>query len=342
MFYRYKTAIIFTFFCLLSFVLVTSTPAQISSIPDSASQTNMGGQNSIVGTVFGPSGRPVETRVRVKISSMTAGDRITNTNENGGFAFRGLPTGSYTISVDKEKEYEPVSQNVDVMQFRGAPPQTYTLNIRLVAKGSTDAKPAVLNADLAAAPQAAQEHFKKAGVLISTGDRKGGIEQLQLAIEKHPEFSLAYNEIGIQHMRLDQPAGAIAAFRSSLKIKPDNFDAHMNLGVVYYAQKNYADAEESLRAAAKLREPTAALHYYLGMAVANLGKFDEAEKELLSAIRLGGPEVKEAHRVLSIIYGSRGDDKKALKELESYVRLSPKAADIDQLKARIAQLKAKS
>ena len=105
--------------------------AQISSIPDSMSQTGLGGINSIVGTVFGPTGRPIESRVRVQLSSMMSGGRTTTTNENGSFAFRGLPAGTYTISVEKEKEYEPTSHSVDIITFRGSPPQTYTLNIRL-------------------------------------------------------------------------------------------------------------------------------------------------------------------------------------------------------------------
>jgi tetratricopeptide (TPR) repeat protein len=299
----------------------------------------MGGQNSIVGTVFGPSGRPVETRVRIKLSSMTSGDRVTNTNENGNFAFRGLPTGGYTITVDREKEYEPVSQNVDVMQFRGAPPQTYTLNIRLVAKGTDEAKPSVVNAELAAAPSTAQEHFKKAGELIKADDRKGAIEELRLAVSVYPKFSLAYNEIGIQYIKLNDLDNAAEAFRSSLAVNAENFDARLNLGVIYYTQKKFAEAEPELRAANKLRENNAAVRYYLGMSLANLGKFDEADTELQAAIKLGGPEMKEAHRVLSIIYGSRGDNKKSLKELEAYVKLAPDAADIEQLKARIAQLK---
>lgn len=318
---------------------VAATPAQISSIPDSASQTNMGGQNSIVGTVFGPSGRPVETRVRVKLSSMTAGDRITNTNENGSFAFRGLPTGGYTISVDKEKDFEPVSQNVDVMQFRGAPPQTYTLNIRLTPKSTGEAKPGVIFAELADAPKAAQELFKKAGESAKAGDRKGAIEQLKLAIEQHPKFALAYSEMGIQYIRLDDLDNASEAFRTSLNIKPDSFDARMNLGMVYYAKKKFAEAETELRAADKLREDNAVVHYYLGMSLANLGKFEEAETELQLAIKLGGADMKEAHRILSIIYSARGDNKKSLKELEEYVKLAPNAPDLEQLKARIIQLK---
>lgn len=102
-----------------------SLTGQINTIPDSQSQTNLGGQNQIVGTVFGPSGRPTENPVQVRLSTMTRGDRTMITTNTGQFAFRGLPTGSYTVSIEKEKDFEPYSQSVDLRQFRGGPPQLF-------------------------------------------------------------------------------------------------------------------------------------------------------------------------------------------------------------------------
>ena len=126
---------------LLSLFFAGSVCAQVSGISDSESQTGLGGINSIIGTVFTPAGRPIESRIQIRLSTMTRGDRNFNTNTSGNFAFRGLPPGSYTVTIDKEVDYKPVSQNVDIIQFRGAPAQTYTLNIRLQFKDRTVAKP---------------------------------------------------------------------------------------------------------------------------------------------------------------------------------------------------------
>ena len=59
------------------------------------------------------------------------------------------------------------------MQPRGFPPQTYNVNIRLVAKGGTDAKPAVVNADTAGIPKQTLDLYNKAIELAKTGDRLG-------------------------------------------------------------------------------------------------------------------------------------------------------------------------
>lgn len=320
---------------LLLFICVAIAEAQISTIPQSASQTGFGGGLAIDGTVLGPSGRPVETRIRVRLSSNTSSDRITLTNETGNFAFIGLTEGRYVVAVDKEKEFEPVSYTVDLLR------NSYRLVIRLRAKPSTELT-GVVNAELAAVPEAARAHFIRAGDLIKARDRRGAIEALKAAVEIYPDFALAFNELGIQYIILREYDRALDALAAALKIKPDYYEAQLNVGVAWYRQKKFAEAEEELRKAGTMGSPTAALHYHLGMTLANLGKFDDAEKELRSAIELGGVQVREAHRILSIIYSSRGDTKKSLKELETYIKLTPEAPDIEQLKARVAQLKART
>lgn len=310
----------------------TTVGAQISTIPQSASQTGFGGGLAIDGTVLGPSGRPVEIRVRVRLSSNMSSDRITYTNETGNFAFIGLPEGRYVVAVDKEKDFEPVSYTIDLLR------NSYRMVVRLRAKPSTELT-GVVNAELAAAPEAARAHFIRAGELIRQRDRRGAVEALKAAIEIHPQFALAYNELGIQYIILREYDNALDALANALTIKPDYYDAQLNVGVAYLRQKKYAEAEKEIRAAGKMKEPTAAYHYHLGMTLANLGRFDEAEPELRTAIKLGGESVREAHRILSIIYSSRGDDKRCLKELENYIKLTPNAPDIEKLKARVVQLK---
>ena len=323
----------------LVLIFALAISGQISTIPDSMSQTGLGGINSIVGMVFAPNGQPIESRVRVRLSSMTSGDRYTTTNENGSYAFRGLPAGGYTISVEKEKEFEPVSQTIDIIQFRGAPAQTYTLNLRLVAKSGAAPRNEVVNAELAGVPKPALDLYNKAIELIKAGDRKGAVEQFRLAVAEHPDFMLAYNEMGVQYTRLGELEKAADAFKAAAKIRPEAFDPQMNLGVVLYHRKLFDQAEPAIRAAVKLKEDSASAHYYLGMTLANLGRFDEAEKELLLGLKLGGDQMNEGRRVLAIIYASRGERKKASDELEKYLKVSPKADDAEQIRARIQQLK---
>ena len=324
---------------LLSVCFVSSTYAQISSISDSESQTGFGGMNSIVGTVFAPSGRPLESRARIRLSSMTRGDRVFNLNQTGNFAFRGLPNGSYTITIDKEAEYKPITQSVDIIQFRGAPAQTYTVNIRLEFKDRVETKPAVVNAEFANVPKKALGHYNDAIELSKKKDYLGAIEQLKLAIAEYPSFTQAFNEMGVQYLKLNRLEDANQAFQEALKIDPESFPALTNRGIANVMLKRYGEAVPVLRKAVKNNDQSAVVHYFLGQALANLGLFDDAEKELLAAIKLGKEEMKEAHRILAIIYSSRGAKQQAAAELEIYLKLAPDTPDAEKLKEMLQRLK---
>jgi Flp pilus assembly protein TadD len=322
----------------LSLAFAGSVPAQISTISDSESQTGLGGMNSIIGTVFAPSGRPLESRVRIRLSTMTRGDRIFTTNEHGNFAFRGLPTGSYTVSIEKEADYKTYSTSVDVRQFRGGPAQVYTLNIRLEFK-DREAKPGVVNAEFANVPKKALTHYNNAMEEVKKGDRTAAIDELKLAIAEHPKFTAAFNELGVQYLKLARLEDADGAFRSVLELDPESFAALINRGIANVMMKRYGEAVPLLRKALKKDEKSSVGHYFLGQALANLGLFDDAEKELLTSLELGKEQMKEAHRILAIIYTSKGNKKKAAEQLETYLKLAPDTPDAEKLKEMIRQLR---
>lgn len=337
--YAPSTWLPFVVAAFLSLSSATSVLAQISTISDSESQTGLGGINSIVGMVFAPSGRPLESRVRIRLSTMTRGDRVFTTNQNGAFAFRGLPSGSYTIAIEKEAEYKPFSTSVDVIQPRGAPAQTYTLNIRLEFKDKSKVKPAVINAEFLNVPKKALVHYDNAIEQSKKGDHLKAIEELKLAIAAHSSFGHAFNELGVQYLKLGRLAEADAAFQNALKIDSESFAALMNRGIVNFMMKRYAEAVPILQKALQQNAQSAVGHYFLGQALANLGLFEDAEKELLTSLELGKEEMKEAHRILAIIYTSRGARKEAANELEAYLKLAPNAPDAKELKETIRMLR---
>lgn len=326
---------VFLLFCFVSPVF-----SQISTISDSASQTNLGGNNSIIGTVFGPSGRPLQQRVSIRLSTMTRGDRIFTTNENGAFAFRGLPSGSYTITIDRELEYKPYTTSVDVLQTGGGgrpTPTVVTVNIRLEYKDRN--KVGIVNAELLTVPEKARIHYDKGLQESQKGNRETAIEEFKRAISEHPSFTMAFNELGVQYLKLDRPEEADQAFQNALKIHPNSFPALTNRGIANVMMKRYGEAVPILRKALKQNEQSAVCHYFLGQALANLGLFDEAEKELVVSLKLGKEQMKEAHRILAIIYSSRGANKQAAQELQAYLKLAPDAPDAELIREMIRRLK---
>lgn len=327
---------------MIGLVVLTSHIAfsgQVNTIPDTQSQTSLGGNNAIVGTVLGPSGRPAENPVRVRLSTMTRGDRLATTNGTGNFAFRGLPTGSYIIAIDKERDFEPYSQTVDIRVFRGSDALTVTLVIRLTLKPNPEARPAVIDAELMAIPKKARDLYEAGVALSAKRDHEGAIVQFKEAIELHPQFMQAHNELGVQYLRLRQFARADEAFREALRIDPESFAALMNRGLANLYMRRFGESVPFFRKAVARDNTSAVGHYLLGQSLANLGLFENAEKELLTAVDLGKGQLREVHRTLAIIYRNRGDNRRAARHLETYLTLAPAAPDAEKLRSLLKSLK---
>ena len=324
---------------LFSLFVVIRVTAQ--GIPQGAASTDtgLGGVNTISGMIVSSTGQRIQRRVSIRLRTMTRGDRISTTDEYGNFVFRGVPPNDYLVVIDKEPDFEPYSQNVSVIQPRGMPPQTYYLSIRLELKGTAKTKRGVLNAEFANVPKPALVHYDDALERARKKDHRGAIEELNLAIKEYPSFSQAFNELGVQYLKLNELENADLAFQGALKIVPDAFAALVNRGIVNVMMKRYGEAVPILRKALKKNDQSAVGHYFLGQALANLGMFEQAEKELLTSLELGKEEMKEAHRLLAIIYASRGEKNQAARELEAYLKLAPDAPDAQQLKDKIRQLR---
>ena len=331
---RYSHAKVSSLVLFAAFFIVR-VPAQMTTAADSG----LGGNNIITGTILPPNGGRMERRISIRLQTMTAGDRITSSDDFGKFAFNGVPNGEYTILIDKEKDYEISTTRVTVIQPRGMPPQTFSVNIRLTLKSEKLEKSSVVNADLVNVPKPALDLYNKGIELGRSGDRQGAIEQLKAAISAYPDFMLAYNEMGVQYLRLGDLVKADTALQAALKISPKGYMPMMNRSIVLYTMKRYSEAEPLLRSVLEMKAGEAIPHYFLGHTLAYLGKFDAAEKELTAAVKLGGDEMKEAHRLLAIIYGSKGDKKNEVMSLEAYLRLVPAAPDAEQLRQLINKLK---
>jgi tetratricopeptide (TPR) repeat protein len=266
------------------------------------------------------------------------------TDTNGRFLFRRLSPGSYSIVIDGGESYENVNEQANIIQAgrsMGSTEQIIPILIRLKLKAGESIRPEVVHADLANVPKPALDLYNSALKLAQEGKNKAAIEKLNQAISAHPNFMLAFNELGVQYQKINELEKANEALESALKISPNAFPPLVNQGIVLVRLKRYADAEVVLRASLKENEKSAIAHFYLGRALAYLGRFDDAEKELTAAITIGGDQMKEAHRYLGAIYHARGDTPRAIAELETYLRIAPKAEDADSVRELIKQLKNK-
>ncbi len=321
----------------ISLSLIVPTAAQIAGGLSETTQTGYRGKHFISGTIFSPAGLPVRARTRIRLSSLN-GEIVTTTDDTGKFVFSGLDNGTYWVFVDEDEQFETASSSVEIAVHRNDLAQTFTVALRLRDKQNKLKKPDVVETAKAGIPKAAAAYYARATELAKSGDHKGAIEQLKLAVAEYPQFVVAWNEMGVQNIKLNQFDEADKNFLAALKIKPDTYEPLVNRGILLVRLKRYPEAEAELRKALAVND-TAVVHFYLGRAAAAEKRYDEAEKEFNQSITLGGEEMKEAHRMLSSIYLEKGDDRRALAALETYLKLNPNAPDAEKLRESAAQIK---
>ena len=304
-----------------------------------STNTRLGGNNYIVGTVYTPEGLPIKTRMRIKLASMEWGDILATTDENGKFVFSEVGAGLFTIVIDREKEYENVAYEVNITRARNIVPETHFVTIRLRAVEEKKPKPGVVSAANAGVPKPALDHYENASKLSQEKDYKGAIKELKLAVSEYPQFVNAHNQIGVLYLRLNEFDNAESAFKAALKINPEAFEPLLNRGVALYRLGKFKDAETSLRASLKIKPDTSVSYYYLGRTLNKLGRNEDAEAALLTCLKMNPNDFSEAHRVLAAIYLDRGALPRVIEELEAYLKVVPTAPDAENLRNVIEQSK---
>ena len=325
------------------------------AIQDSAgqsrtNQSGTGGIHEVRGKVYLPSGQSFDTPVEIELQATFTSLKVF-TDRAGTFVFQNLTPGSYTLTVKAGDQFEPASEyfiiDPDVPPPRGVAlmrpsPKLITVPIYLRLKKGVVLKNEVLNAKWASVPKEALEHFKQ-GIELGRESKTAQAEaELRKAIEMAPTFAPAHTELGkvlLQSGRLDS---AVDAFRSAIRLDESDFDAHLTLGIAYLNLKKYDQAEPELVSAAFLNRTAVTPHYYLGIVFVMKNDLDVAQKAFETAKELkGGKSLPAIHKYLGRIYMRKDMEKEAVEELETYLKLVPKAQDADKVKKDISDIKAK-
>ncbi len=341
----------FTYTCVVPVVLLVACAFSAFGQGGGSASTGTGGSHVIQGHIYFPSGRRAENSIQVKLQSYSAGEISAMTDSSGSFTFGSLSPGSYTVVVNAGAEYETAREGVfidtDVSTSNIpviATSRRYTVMITLQLKrdSAIHAKASVVNAALAEVPENARTLYEKGLEQARIGESLKAIDNLKAAISLYPKFPLALNELGVQYLKINQPNKAVEPLRSASKLSPDAFLPKLNLGIALLETRQFAEAEAQLRDAVKRNDSAPTAHMYLGIVLTKLRNYADAEKELRRAIDLGGTQLGLAHKYLGGIYWGRGEYRHAADELETYLRLTPRAQDAERVRETIKELRSKA
>jgi Tfp pilus assembly protein PilF len=320
-----------------------SALAQMGGIDPNPSSPGTGGRNVIEGRLYYPSGRNVDKRFKVHLESIRGGDFFTMADDTGAFSFRRVGAGSYVVTVEVGKDFEPITERVDVSDGTSARGsmigRTYNLQIQLRPKQSGTVRPGTINAALANVPKSAIELYDKALESEQKNEDNKALDQLRQAVEMYPDFALAFNEMALIYQRTKQMDKAVDALAAAVRVAPEVFELRLNYGIVLSKLGKYSEAEPELKKAIQLKDTSTLAHLFHSKVLIQLKNLSQAETELQTIIKLGGNEVPIAYRYLGALYKEQGKKEEAIAALEKYLQLDPKVKDAESIRQIIKELR---
>ena len=115
--------------------------------------------------------------------------------------------------------------------------------------------------------------------------------------KKYPNFSLAYNNLGIALYAKGKNQEAISHYKMAIKTKPAQAKAYYNLGIALNAERKNEEAISWYKKAIRLNPYFTNAHYNLGIILLQKGALKEAVHHFRKTVRLR-PDLVKAHDYL--------------------------------------------
>ncbi len=288
----------------------------------------------LVGQVTGLGRRPVRVTLFAIDEPFTA---ATETDFLGEFRFHALAPGNYTVSVLKSglgATRRTVVVSPSLADEKGA----VRVTIPYQAAEAAGVSGGTISKNALSVSQKARGKYTDSQKLLAKHDVEGAKRALNEAVALAPQFTQAWNALGMIAYQTNHLPAAEQYFRTAAAAEPAAFEPAANLAGVLLSEGRFEESLSVNRRALASRPKDALANVQAGIDYFALRDFDRAEAALLETIRLDPSHFSKPQLFLADIYLHRGDGAAAVEALQDYVARHPDAADADHQRQRIQQL----
>ena len=282
----------------------------------------------IAGTVRDDYDQHTMESVRVDLKQATGTPiNSTFTRGSGEFEFFGIPNGDYVLEI-VAPDYEPYREPVTI---ENSARRGLAIFLRRPISVMTTNSSAIISAHELSVPRKAHDEYEKGlNLIFSKSDYKGAIVQFQRAIKDFPNFYEAYAQIGSAYTFLGQIGPAEEAMRKSIELSSNRYsDALFMLAGLLNNTKRFQEAQGLSRQAVAVDGSSWRGHFEMARALSGLKRAEEAEKSASKARDLK-PDDPGVYLILANIHIQLRDYPSLLKDLNTYLKLSPNGPEAEQ------------
>jgi hypothetical protein len=247
---------------------------------------------------------------------------------NGTYEFDDIPGDCY-LSVQHEG-YAPVREFI---RPDGSGHVYKDIFLRPVSgeSGSKSASP-VSEHELSIPPKAKEFFEKGIQLVVDKSDYHGAVAQFEHAITKYPSYYEAYAAMGLAQNKIGDAAAAETSLRKSIELSAEKYpQAMVDLATMYNAGKRFSDSEPLLRKVIALDASSWRGQFELAVALSGMKRFSDALISA-SAARDLKPDNPQIYLLLYNLHIHTDDFPAALRDTESFLKLTPGGADADRVR----------
>ncbi len=316
--------------------------------------------NRITGFVFGPSRQPVPQAYVELLNDVNTVIYRTRTDNSGYYSFLGMAAGRYTVRVDPigtslartneggQDLFEAMSQEVEIVNIPSPGrlssdmvQKDFYLKLRRQPSDANFGKPGVVFAqDI---PKDARKSYERAMRDFEDGNLDSAARNLDLALKAFPDYFDALNRVGREYIRLKKFSEAVPYLKRASIVNSKDPKIWYALAYATCNTDLLTDCLESAKKATDLSPKSADVFLLYGMALRKSQQYEQAESVMLKAKDLAENKNPDVSWNLALLYErnlNRPLD--AVRELEEFLRLSPKSPDADSIRKLIAALRQKA
>jgi len=263
------------------------------------------------GKVFDAQGQPLQdAKVTMEFQGGITRKFEVKTNKKGEYLQVGIQPGPYRFTASKDG-YQPAT--VDFRISFGEPTQVPPLKLNTLAQAAQ--APGGPVAELRTA-------FQKAVELQGAGKLDEAEAAYKALLEKYPDVSEAYRNLGSVYALKKDFAAAEAAFLKALELRPDSADTATELAKLYQDNGQPDKAIALMAKSAGANPADAKAQFNQGIFLLNSYKNEEAIAAFEAAIK-ADPNLAEAYYRLGALMVGQGKIPEAVTYLEKYLSMNP-------------------
>lgn len=259
------------------------------------------------------------------------------------FHFKNLQAGSYTLVVFERGRGEA---RRTVVVGPGTADRHGRVSLQLDLKDSDFvlAKAAavhIVSTKELSIPEAAWRDYRDALKSLAKHDPDTATKRLEEAVERAPQFSTAWNNLGTIAYQTANYARAEECFREALAQDPSSYEALVNLGGVLVTLHKLAEALDRNSLAVAMRPNDALAQSQLGLTYFLLGRLDLAKKHLALACQIDPAHFTNPQLTLAEIDIRQGDRPAAADVLADFLAHHPDWPQAARMRQTISELRSR-